>query len=469
MAEFGNAGPPQQYAPLEGEQGPPPQQPTRPLCVTMDEMTSVQFDSGVFWTVIMTMYLPFPFVFRLFKVFEKSPGVLIEILHLALLAYPILAYILWLYFRGNDVDGIRWQSEVFFPCILYVIVSVLVATYHSYRNITQLVNLGGGRKDGTGPVISDEQWEALCRAGEFLEYHNVFDSDEAITEQESEDFKTEVVMKMLTSSRLLALIHPCISPVFYYYSTGSAFLTTPTEKYLIVSAMIVTFLLIAQVMLMCIRGIMLYRYRVKSLEKYTRLSAVAVPENPFQLQFAEGAQFWLDTRFIVLRHDLKRITAVQAVVGLLTMITVAGALLMLLEITTGIGFLRYFESIDRLRIALDYVFYGGTVLHLVWMGMTMTTLQNSHAGVLMMKGYEMSLAEPSGPDIKANKTIILLKQMIDFMSNHDSRPTLLGHAHSAGAFQLLAASCIVAITLTTSFLYEPDQAWEAFLAGMQSY
>jgi hypothetical protein len=37
------------------------------------------------------------------------------------------------------------------------------------------VTIGGDGKQ-VGPVISDDQWDALCRAGEFLEHHSVFDA-----------------------------------------------------------------------------------------------------------------------------------------------------------------------------------------------------------------------------------------------------------------------------------------------------
>merc|ERR1712232_1013669 len=121
MADYG------QLPPGEGGEQPPAPQPSaqpRPLCVTMDEMTGVKFDSSVFVTVLLTMFLPFPFVFRLFKCFEKSPGVMVEILHLALLIYPMIVYMTAVYLRQEDVDGVRWQSEIFFPWINYAIVSL---------------------------------------------------------------------------------------------------------------------------------------------------------------------------------------------------------------------------------------------------------------------------------------------------------------------------------------------------------
>jgi hypothetical protein len=75
----------------------------------------------------------------------------------------------------------------------------------------------------------------------------------------------------------------------------------------------------------------------QSLDRFTRLSAMPIAENPFQIQFAEGLQFWLDARFIVLRHDLKRIQGVQAVVGGMALAVVAVSAVVFFEPLTGIG------------------------------------------------------------------------------------------------------------------------------------
>ena len=56
-------------------------------------------------------------------------------------------------------------------------------TYHPpWRLIGRFANFPvsiGDEKKGDGPVISDDQWEALCRAGEFLEQQNVFNPSES--------------------------------------------------------------------------------------------------------------------------------------------------------------------------------------------------------------------------------------------------------------------------------------------------
>ena len=82
---------------------------------------------------------------------------------------------------------------------------------------------------------------------------------------------------------------------------------------------------------------MLLRYRAQSLEQFSKLSAAAIGENLFQIQFPDGLQFWLDARFIVLRHDLKRVYGAVTVIGGMAFTVILACVLVLLESLGSVG------------------------------------------------------------------------------------------------------------------------------------
>jgi hypothetical protein len=77
-----------------------------------------------------------------------------EILHLAFIAYPLIVYNYYVWYSNEgNVDAIRWQSELLFPTVWYVLVSIGLATYHSFRNTTQQGKLNLS-KHCTSPAVT---------------------------------------------------------------------------------------------------------------------------------------------------------------------------------------------------------------------------------------------------------------------------------------------------------------------------
>ncbi len=75
-------------------------------------------------------------------------------------------------------------------------------------------------------------------------------AERSITQQDSEDFKTEVILKLILYSRILAIPHTIFSAMWYRHLYNNPFLSSPQEFQMIVCAAAATNILVGQVYLL---------------------------------------------------------------------------------------------------------------------------------------------------------------------------------------------------------------------------